>query len=414
MTQWTPEWKLTVNGVDYTSKAIASVTHNAGRRDIYQQPTASYLQVEIVDLNDLTYNFNINDGLTLQVKNSTGSFVTIFGGTITDITSQVKTSGSVTNVFSYTLIALGSLAKLTKALTNGVLSKAFDGNQIYTILSEVLYDTWNEVPAATTWSGYSATTIWSNAFNSGLGDVDRPGDYELTARSSDPTNAYTLVTELANSGLGYIYEDSEGRIGYADSTHRGQYLSTYGYTEITALDAIAPGLSTLTRASDVRNDVTITYKNNASVNVKDIESQALYGILGSVIPTSLENSADATTQANFYLDIRAYPQQNLNNITFAIQNPDLSDSDRDALLGIFMGLPLDITDLPPNIVNGGRYQGFVEGWSFRTTYNGLFLTIYLSPIAYSLQAFRWNSVPGTELWNTLNPVMDWNSATIVA
>ena len=60
MSNWTPEWKLTVNGTDYTSKAIASVTHNAGRRDIYQQPTASYLQVEIVDLNDLTYNFNIN------------------------------------------------------------------------------------------------------------------------------------------------------------------------------------------------------------------------------------------------------------------------------------------------------------------------------------------------------------------
>lgn len=414
MSQWTPEWKLTVNGVDYTSKAIASVSHNAGRRDIYTQPTASYLQVEIVDLNDLSYVFEINDGLTLQVKDSTGTFVTIFGGTITDIQSQVKTSGTVTNIFSYTLIALGSLAKLTRSVTNGVLSKAYDGQQVYTVLSEVLFDTWSEVPAATTWSGYDPTTIWSDAFNSGLGDIDLPGDYELTARSSNPTNSYSLVSELANSGLGYVYEDAQGRIGYADSTHRSQYLQTYGYSEVNANDAIASGLSTLKRASDVRNDLTITYKNNASVNAQDVTSKGLYGTLGSVINTSLENGSDALAQANFYLKIRAYPQQNLNNITFALQNPDIDNTDRDTLLNIFMGLPLDITNLPPNIVEGGRFQGFVEGWSFKTTYNGLYLTIYLSPIEYSLQAFRWNSVPITEHWNTLDPLMDWNNATIVS
>jgi hypothetical protein len=414
MSNWTPEWKLTVNGVDYTSKAIASVTHRAGRNDIYQQPTASYLQVEIVDLNDLNYDFEINDGLTLQVKNTNGSFVTIFGGSITDITSEVRSSGSVTNVLSYTLIALGSLSKLTRAVTNGVLAKAFDGDQIYTILESILFDTWNQVPAATSWSNFENTTTWSNALNSGLGEIDRPGDYELTARSSSPTNAYSLVSELANSGLGYIYEDAEGRIGYADSTHRAQYLSANGYVEVTANDALATGLSSWVRASDVRNDVTITYKNNQQVNVKDYTSKGLYGSLASVIPTTLENSSDATAQANFYLNIRAYPQQNLNNITFALQNPDLDNTDRDALLNVFMGMPLDISNLPSGIVTGGRYQGFVEGWSFRSSYNGLYLTLYLSPIAYSLQAFRWNSVPGTELWNTLNPALDWNNATIVA
>lgn len=414
MSIWTPEWKLTINGVDYTSKAIANLTHSAGRLDIYQQATASYLQVEIVDLNDLTYNFNINDGLTLQVKDSTGNFVTIFGGSVTDITSQVKSSGSVVNTISYTIIALGSLSKLTRSVTNGILAKDYDGNQIYQLLAEVLFDSWTEVPAATTWSGYEATTIWSNANNSGIGEVDRPGDYELTSRSSSATNTYSLVSALASSGLGYIYEDSEGRIGYADSTHRSEYVANNGYVEVSAADAIAPGLSALMRASDVRNDVTITYKNNAVAKAVDTGSIGVYGSLASVINTTLENTTDANAQAQFYLDIRAYPQKNLSNITFALQNPDLNDSDRDALLGIFMGLPLDISGLPDAISTGGRYQGFVEGWSFRTSYNGLYLTIYLSPVAYSLQAYRWSSVPGTEHWNTLNPTLDWNNATIVA
>ena len=43
---------------------------------------------------------------------------------------------------TYTITALGALARLLKAVTNGVLAKDFDGDQIYTILSEVLFNTW--------------------------------------------------------------------------------------------------------------------------------------------------------------------------------------------------------------------------------------------------------------------------------
>jgi hypothetical protein len=39
----------------------------------------------------------------------------------------------------------------------------------------------------------------------------------------------------------------------------------------------------------------------------------------------------------------------------------------------------------------------------------------VSPIAFSLQAMRWNDVPiVTEQWNTINPTLDWINATIVA
>ena len=62
------------------------------------------------------------------------------------------------------------------------------------------------------------------------------------------------------------------------------------------------------------------------------------------------------------------------SITFPLGNPEIDDSDRDALLECFMGLPIDITDLPANI-GGGRFQGFVEGWTFRASYNGLAITL---------------------------------------
>ena len=91
----------------------------------------------------------------------------------------------------------------------------------------------------------------------------------------------------------------------------------------------------------------------------------------------------------------------------------MSDSDRDALIKVFMGLPVNITDLPTN-VSDGSFQGFVEGWTFRAGYNTLEITLTISPLAYSLQAFRWTSVPAVETWNTINPTLDWLNATIVA
>ena len=111
--------------------------------------------------------------------------------------------------------------------------------------------------------------------------------------------------------------------------------------------------------------------------------------------------------------MRAYPQSLFKSITFELTNPEIDDSDRDALLGIFMGLPVDIIDLPANMT-GGRFQGFVEGWTFSAGFNKLQVTLNVSPIAFSLQAFKWLNVPATENWTTINPLLDWTNATIVA
>ena len=225
MTAWSPEWAVEVNGAgDITDLVIADLTITSGRSDIYSQPVAGYSRFTVKNLTQSAITFDVNDSVVVKVKNSTGTYIPIFGGDISDIDIKVRT-GEPAITQDVTITALGALSKLPKNLTQGVLTKAFDGDQIYTILSEILFSQWNEVPAAETWAAYDAITTWANAENSGLGEIDRPGDYELTARSSSTTDIYSLVANLARSGLGYIYEDSSGRIGYADSTHRSQYLS---------------------------------------------------------------------------------------------------------------------------------------------------------------------------------------------
>jgi hypothetical protein len=209
-----------------------------------------------------------------------------------------------------------------------------------------------------------------------------------------------------------LYEDSQGRIGYADSTHRGIYLANNGYQTVSANDALAAGIRIIKRLGDVRNYVSIEWRSGTNT-ASSTESINQYGAQAQLIQTTLHNNIDATAQANFYLGIRAFPQDQFNSITFSLGNSEIDDNDRDALLGVFMGLPLNITDLPNNMINGG-FQGFVEGWSWRASYNRLDLTLNLSPTAFSIIATQWEDVGGAETWNTLSNTLDWLDATIVA
>jgi hypothetical protein len=415
MTLWNPVWRVTVDETTYTNLTLANLTITSGRTDIYSQPVAGYCQLSILNFDQTAIPMQINDSVTVELKDSTATFVPIFGGTITDLAVSINSIGSVDYNQAIEITALGALAKLPKSVTTGVLAKDQDGDQMYALLSTLLFAQWNAVPAATQWNTFNATTQWQDALNTGLGEIDQPGDYDLDQRFSSSSDYYSIAELIANSGLGYLYEDPQGRISYADSTHRTQYFANNGYVDLSANDALGAGFRTVTRSGDIRNKITINYKHNQSSSFtdSDLESIAIYGELGQVVDTTLENAADAEAQAAFYLGLRAYPQAIFDSISYQLVSPELSDSDRDALINVFMGLPLNILDLPPNVADG-QFQGFVEGWTFQAGYNTLQINLTISPLAYSLQAFRWTSVPAVETWNTINPTLDWLNATIVA
>lgn len=411
MSLWTPTWSIDIDGVEYKNVTLANLNLGSGRTDIYSQAIAGYCNLTLINLDDSNITVGINSAVTIYVDDSNGDPVALFGGSVTDLIVGVQSGGSIGVTQTISIVALGALARLPKVLTQGVLAKALDGVQIEHVLSQALFSRWNDVPAALQWNGVDPTLTWNQAFNTGLGEIDA-GNYELAARSASTTDIYSLVAALATSGLGYLYENSQGQISYADSTHRTQYLAANGYINLSANDAFASGLQTAVRAGDVRNYVTVTYKNGAQVTDSDSGSIALYGTLAQDIQTSLENSSDATAQAEFYLTLRAYPQANFNQISFPLGSPEIDDSDRDNLLGVFMGMPVNISDLPLNM--GSNFQGFVEGWQFQAGINSLTVSLYVTPVAYSLQAFRWNDVPVVETWNTIEPTLDWLNATVVA
>jgi hypothetical protein len=415
MSSWTPDWKLTVGGVDYTDIAISDIQHEAGRDDIYSQPNPSFIQITLIAVNNQILPFDINDSLDLQVKDSSATYVSLFGGDITDVTVEVGQTGATATVIQYTIFAMGSLARIAREIWNDNISQDEDGNQIYEILSSVLLGSWNDVPAATQWSTYNATETWANAVNIGLGDIDQPGLYTMSSQSNVTDTIYNVVADIADSAFGYIYEDNAGNIGYADADHRQAYLLANGYVDLDAGHALGGGLSTVMRSGDVRNDIYLNYGNNynSQETATDAASIALYGYKAETINSRIHGSADAQEVADRYIAQRAYPLPKFQSITFPITNAEIDNSDRDNLLGIFMGMPVYFANLPTQI-SSGSFEGYVEGWSWSTRFNELFLTINVSPTAFSQVAMRWNTVPITEAWNSIDPALTWQDATIVA
>jgi hypothetical protein len=415
MSVFNPIWKVIIGGVEYQSAILANLTITSGRTNIYEQAQAGYTYLELINLDQSNVVFGINDSLTIELQDSTAAFVPIFGGSIVEVGISVAELGNVAFAQRIRIIALGALARLPKALTDGVLTQDFDGDQILTILQDLLLNNWSEVPAALQWNTYDPTETWANAQNIGLGEIDTPGSYELAQRASSRTDIYSLVSALATSGLGYIYEDAQGLISYADSTHRSIYLATNGYVNLSANNAQGSGLTIQQRAGDVRNTITLKYGTNSTneVDATDATSVGLYGQLAQIFTTTVKHTVDAQDQADFYLTLRAYPQYNFNQITYQLTNPEIDDGDRDSLINVFMGMPLAIADLPLNM-SAGTYLGFVEGWTFQAAYNQISVSLNLSPLSYSLQAMQWQDVSVAETWNSISGILDWEHALVVA
>lgn len=410
MTAWTPEYRIRINGSEVTGITLVGLSITSGRTDVNSQPQAGYCSISLLNTTNVVYNWNINTSVTIEVKDSTATFVPIFGGRISDLSVSVRETGAIATVTQIDIYALGALAKVQNAVWAGSLTKDLDGAQIALILEDLLVNAWNELPPAETWATYDAAETWANAQNIGLGEID-PGEYEMIARSAAPVNMYSYVADIANSGLGVLYEDANGLIGYQDASHRTDYLAANGYIDLDANQALADGIRATIRQGDLTNELVINYKNNfgTSYTFSDQTSIDLFGSYSKSINSLIDDTPDAESVAQRFVQLRAYPRPKFDSITFAIQNPELDDADRDALIKVFMGMPISIQNLPINI-NGGQFQGYVEGWTFRSTLSGLIITLTVSPTPFSAFAQTWAQVNASETWSSLNSIITWEDA----
>ena len=410
MTQWVPEYRIKANGTNVTNMTLVGFTVSSGRIDINAPTQAGYCSISLINLNNSYYPFTVNTAITIEVKDSTATYVPIFGGRISDIATEVQSAGSTAIVTKINIIALGALYRLQRALFDGTLNEDLDGGQIEQLLQDLLLNNWNELPPAETWNDYDSTTTWANAENVGLGEID-PGVYTMRSQQIQDTYIASVAEVVAQSAGGYLYEDANGLISYADIDHRQTYLVANGYIDLDANQALASGISSVAKQGDIVNQVVVDYGNNfnSSYTAEDADSQAIYGLYAEQLSSYIKNQNDVEDFADRVIALRAYPRDRFQSITFPLQSTEIDDTDRDALINIFMGMPVRINNLPSNI-SLGQFEGFVEGWTWRSTINGLALTFTASPTAYNAVAQQWGQVNATETWGSILNTLEWQDA----
>jgi hypothetical protein len=407
---WLPEWRVTVGDDVYTT--VTSVSFASGRLDIDRQCTAGYCRVEIINSNNAPFTINVTEPITLELKDSGGSYVTVFGGEVSDFNIGVRSPEETGYITTGTILGIGSLARLTKAIFNTALVEELDGEQIADILGAALNLNWNEITPTVTWATYPATTTWDEA-ESYIGSIDTGFYTMIPVAASASAKSQTLADQIANSALGQIHEEKNGDVSYDDADHRSNTLSANGYTFIDGAYATPTSITSTTQIARIRNSLIYRYDTGygSTYAVSDPDSIASYGLFERSFDSNIKTLTDITDIANRELNLRRVPKGSLGAITFRLDNPDMPSAMLDSLIGVYFGQPMLISNLPSNLL-GGTFDGFVENVALRATPTFVDITLYISATEFSLSTTQWDTIiPASLAWTGVNGTLIWNNAT---
>ena len=407
---WLPEWRVTVGDDVYTT--VTSVSFASGRLDIDRQCTAGYCRVEILNTTGAAFTVNVTEPIILELKNGSGTYVTVFGGEVSDFNIGVRSPEESGFITTGTILGIGSLARITKAIFNTALAEDLDGAQIAEILSASLNLSWAEITPTVTWDTYPATITWAEA-ESYIGTIDSGFYTMINLAASASAKSQSLVDQIANSALGQIFEGKDGNVNYADADNRSNYLAANGFTNIDGAYATPTSISSTTQIARIRNSLIYRYGTGyaSTFSTSDSDSIASYGLFERSFDSNIKTLTDITDIASRELLLRRNPRGSLGQITFRLDNPDMPDALRNDLIEVFFGEPVLITNLPSNLLDG-QFDGFVENVALRATPSFTEITLYISATDFSLSTTQWETVlPATLDWDGVNAILTWTNAT---
>jgi hypothetical protein len=378
---WIIDPVVQIDGVDYSDESLNGVSINYGRSSIWEQPRAGYASIQIINATNSPIAIVLNNPVTITVDNSTGTPVTVFTGKVSSISSSIQSLGAVGTVVVHSITAIGPMADMSRVLTHtSSFPKEYDDIRLNSIL---------------TTSGVTIDV------------VDTPGVYEFAATTPNPNDCYYWASYYAQMAFGYIYETTDGKVGYANESRRTNDANDYGYLDIPTDVILGRSIQSQLNTSNLINDVLLEYKNNQTVTSTSSSSITTYGKRSSDIKTELEQGTQAQTQADRYRALRSTPETLLQNFTVQLNTTAMTNSVRNALLAVYMGLPVQVDHFPNGIFQG-IYRGFVEGWNLSISQNSATLSLNVSKFTLSITPTRWQDVLATLQWEDVDPTLEWS------
>ena len=408
---WSPNATVKINGTAVTNYTLEGVQISMGRDDVQQQSSAGFATIDFLNLPYT--DVEIFDEITVTLDNFAGTDTNIFTGTVTDVSVSVLDAGT-TNTFITQISASGGLSKLAAKEANLVgYPEQKDGDRIVSVITDTFGLKWNELPATQVWTDYTTET-WNDLLGVDISDIDTPGTYDLfdSTGNPEPLNALNYVQTVADSGSGYIFETTSGGIGYQDQDHRADYVSANGFVNISKNFILADGINVTTSRNDIINDAIVNYGDPASsFQTEELDSISLYGRITASIDTYLKTATDAETLADRTVLLNAYPQPVIQGIRIQIDAPTMTQPLLDALVGVFFGMPVSVTDFPA-LLFPNQFFGYVEGWQWEIDRFTARLTLNVSDFTFSAVPVAWQDVFAGESWSTIDPALQWQDALL--
>jgi hypothetical protein len=405
--------QVIINDVEYKGITVNGLTLTNGRTTVNEQPRAGYASIQLVTPDNTYPNIEIDQKVVVKVDDSSGNDVVIWTGWVSDIESRLGRFGSTGLLNDQRITAIGSLSKLNRRLAgDSGYPQQLDGERISDILTESAGITWNTYsPPTDTWADVDSLLQWQNV-DILIGNIDA-GNFELVPYAAGESSGLTLAQLAAASGLGVLFESPDGKINYSGYDSRTDEVFANGFTDVETSAILSAGLSSVSRLSDLANDVEITYGANLKERDQDNTSIALYGLYAAKLNTLLANQPDAEQRVEYYLETRAFPRRQLSSINLALQLDQVSNTMRDSMLPMRVSKPIRIAGLPPSVYPD-NFIGFVEGYTWTINQNELFLTLNISEYALSQLQMNWSQVPPTLEWQDVSATLEWQEARVVA
>lgn len=377
---WVINPVVTINGTDYTAEALNGLSITYGRTDIWDQPRASVANIQILNATDAIFGGQLNDTVVVKVDDSNGNEVTVFTGKVNAIENNISYAGSTATTVIHTVRAIGALANMARVLTHTTgYPKEYDDDRLNRILTD------------------AGVTI---------DVVDTPGVYELTSTVANPGDCYYWASYYAQMAFGYIYETTTGAVGYANESRRTVDAQTNGYLIIPEDVILFRSVQSQTNLNNLLNDLRLEWKNNQIKTSTSASSITTFGRRAADIVTELEDGTQAQFQADRYITLRSAPQAVLESFTVQLDSPTMTAGTLDDLLGVYMGLPIEVSDFPNGIYNG-IFKGFVEGWTLTINRVQATLNLNVTKNTLSITPTRWQDVSPTLQWEDVDPALEW-------
>jgi len=405
MTVYTPTYRVTIAGTVQTSTTLEDATITYGRNDFFEATQPSYCNLELLNLDGTSPVVNLLDTVILEVTDSTGAYVKLFTGEVSGVYNRFEAAGLGGKPNTLQIQAIGALGLLVKRYAGSVAyPEELDGARIQRILEETLFTAWEDLSNTITWNDFTTET-WANYGVQGIDTIDA-GRYEVLARTASIDQAYNLTDVTQQSGLGYLYDTTDFKIGYADAERRSENYTT----NLIELDAnlVNADIQTRLQTADIVNSVVIQYDDPVlEVAAQNDTSINNYGLLEEVRPTILAQLTDATEQATNFVNYRGTPKASLEEVTVNLANSNMTNSVRDNLLSVSMDTLLYLDNIPVGLIPEGSFEGFVEGWTWTLGRNNLELAMSVSNSIYSTLDVQWEDYNASIQWQNLANDYRW-------